>query len=1102
MDIDMPKYYYVKINNGENEVKTEAFCVKQNKINYTPCVSVIIPFHNCVNYIDKCLSSIKNQSLKNIEMICINDGSTDGSLEKVKTHAKNDARITIMSQKNYNAGVARNVGLCVAKGEYISFIDADDFIEHDMFEELYNHSRKYMTEITICNLFLYDEINKVDKKVDWTLKANKANKIVFNYKDIPSEIFTLTNCWVWNRLYNANFLKKCNVKFQSLQSANDTYFSCITLAMASRISCLNKRLIHYRTNRVVQNSTTSNQTKEKSPTDMLKCFLKIYEKLNEINIYEAVKLSFLNVSISHIHWFRAGLCKNSVSSNQFDEFLVQNFIFLFAHQPTNMDRQIEKKFNILRNIFIDAGVIKEIPKRIFYVWGVGEEKSPKVKKCMQTWDEKLHGYEIIEINESSQFYFNFKKELAENKWFRTVYDRKMWAFISDYIRIKVLHKNGGVYFDTDVSVVRDIEFVLSENSFVGIQSSSLDGRADWVEPAVCGCQKGNIFFQRVLSFYDKQIWQNDIYTMPQIFDFFLKKFDIFPFPPKKEQVVIQTSEITIYPEKYFIPYRFREEFNEQCITDNTYTIHWWGASWPTPENILFLKYKSILEYQDSYSIDKLNPFVSVIVCCYNSEFFLRECIESVLNQTLNNIEIICVNDGSTDCTLSILKNFAESDRRITIIDQYNQGLAQSRNNALKVARGKYIQFLDSDDWMRQDALEYLYLYSNYHDLDMTLLGGINFNEESKKYEINNYYSFIYLPKKFPEIFNHEQCKDFIVRMAVSSCLTFYKKSFLDTNKILWINKRVCYEDNLFFTESLLKAKKISIIKDKLYFRRIHSSSITQQKEKNFKDYMKITSFVLQKVKEVEPTLYEKYKDAYLSRCANIYNSLSSEYKAIYSSSIIRLFKEYDASKIALVNCFNFQHEPYFLRKISKYYVQQELERFTEKHKNIIKKINETTSCVKIKLCNFNNTKCYDIFSDSHIISKISNNTNFDTVNARDNFCKFSIVFSDNCSGYMKIYKNIFKYNTTDLSRKLNCLEIETNCSTSKNFKLSYDDDLCRAYKIDAKHGDIIEVKISFKDNYFSADNLKADILNKLNFEFMTANLNKITFLLKNSILLE
>ncbi len=234
-----------------------------------------------------------------------------------------------------------------------------------------------------------------------------------------------------------------------------------------------------------------------------------------------------------------------------------------------------------------------IPKRIFYVWGAKEPKRTDVNLCIKTWQYAMPDYEIIEINEESTEYFNFQKELEENKWFKTVYERKMYAYVSDYVRIKTLYDNGGIYLDTDVTTIKSFEPFLNEPAFVGLQSDK-DITHDIVEPAILGAQKGNEFLGQIKDFYSQDIWSLPIYNMPQIFGHFIKiNFGNFVNRPREEQEIVRYNSLTIYPERYFIPFRYGEKFVPKCIKEDTYSIHWFGASWIKPEIIFFLENKHI-----------------------------------------------------------------------------------------------------------------------------------------------------------------------------------------------------------------------------------------------------------------------------------------------------------------------------------------------------------------------------------------------------------------------------------------------------------------------------------------------------------------------------
>lgn len=146
--------------------------------------------------------------------------------------------------------------------------------------------------------------------------------------------------------------------------------------------------------------------------------------------------------------------------------------------------------------------------------------------------------------------------------------------------------------------------------------------------------------------------------------------------------------------------------------------------------------------------------ISVIIPVYNVEMYLEQCVNSVMNQTLDDIEIICVNDGSTDNSLHILKELATKDKRLKIINQENLGLSEARNRGIKEAIGKYISFIDSDDWIDVDFLEKLYSAAEENQADIAAAGIIKHfaNGKTKKFisfkkyktTINNSQKFIML----------------------------------------------------------------------------------------------------------------------------------------------------------------------------------------------------------------------------------------------------------------------------------------------------------------------------------------------------------------------
>ena len=260
-----------------------------------------MPVYNVEKYLRQCMDSVVNQTLRDIEIICVDDGSTDGSLEILMEYAAHDSRITVLRQQNMRAGAARNAGLAIARGEYLSFLDSDDFFEPNMLQLLVAKITETRSDIVMCDCFLYNDAERRDECVEWTLRSELVKR-TFSCVNLPNDIFTLSNCWVWNRLYKHSFIKNNNIRFQNLGVANDTYFSCIATASAKKISVLDKRLIHYRTKQAKKQSVTSSEFRQRFPTDLLKCFYDIYVKLKKIRVYDIIKSSYLRVAVEHMYW--------------------------------------------------------------------------------------------------------------------------------------------------------------------------------------------------------------------------------------------------------------------------------------------------------------------------------------------------------------------------------------------------------------------------------------------------------------------------------------------------------------------------------------------------------------------------------------------------------------------------------------------------------------------------------------------------------------------------------------------------------------------------------------------------------------------------------
>lgn len=227
------------------------------------------------------------------------------------------------------------------------------------------------------------------------------------------------------------------------------------------------------------------------------------------------------------------------------------------------------------------------------------------------------------------------------------------------------------------------------------------------------------------------------------------------------------------------------------------------------------------------------PNVSIIIPIYNTKKYLRECLDSVLQQTLQNIEVICVNDGSTDGSEIIVEEIAKQDCRVKMISRENGGLAAARNTGLKYAAGEYCYFLDSDDRIEPLAMEKLYRQAKQEHLDILFFGGRCFYEEQTKDIIQVYQKekSIWERKRTTDVRKGEELfADFqLDRIFVSSVsLQLIRHQFLLDHGITFAEGFI-HEDLIFTYEATLKAKSVKCIQDCLFDRRLRAESIVTSK---------------------------------------------------------------------------------------------------------------------------------------------------------------------------------------------------------------------------------------------------------------------------------
>ena len=201
-------------------------------------------------------------------------------------------------------------------------------------------------------------------------------------------------------------------------------------------------------------------------------------------------------------------------------------------------------------------------------------------------------------------------------------------------------------------------------------------------------------------------------------------------------------------------------------------------------------------------------YLSIIVPVYNVEIYLKECLDSLSNQTFKDIEIICINDGSSDNSLDILNECREEDNRIRVINQENKGTGASRNQGLDIAKGKYVYFLDSDDFIDLNALKDLYEIAEKTYCDLIIFKTRNFYDKSKEYFDLEYHMMSFLNPLENTSFHYSVLEKNLSHIDVTVYTKFFKRSLLSNIRF---KEDKIFEDNLFTFECIFNTKKIYLL---------------------------------------------------------------------------------------------------------------------------------------------------------------------------------------------------------------------------------------------------------------------------------------------------
>lgn len=648
----------ITVKNAEGEADTQAIIIHENNIEYAPKISVIIPVYNTEKYLHQCLNSVVNQTLKEIEIICVDDGSTDSSLEILKEYAQKDNRFTILTQKNLHAGVARNAGLAIAKGEYIHFLDSDDWLKTCSYSNLFDIAKSNNVDFVKFRAFSYNNLTAEITSTSYLDIASIDEKFFNKIIKMPTDINIAVKLpdSPWSGFYNAKFLIDNGISFDNSICANDVVFFYRCVVNAKNIYLYSEKLIYYREN---------------------------------------IKTSLIGIRATHFE------CQ------------------------TNLYDRVKK-------------IIEDLP------------------------------------------YHN--KNLILNEVIRSVF---LWY--NRYQQDSSLSIQTKVYIDNEIK--NFIKKISSENlsyeNLVNFKRVTFEQQLNFTSKYFSICHK--------LSKNDK--WYTSIKLFGLKINIRTKNFDIF-----------------------------------------------------SKNNL----------------IKNFTTSISVIIPVYNVEKYLSKCLDSIINQTFNDIEIICVDDCSTDNSLQILNDYANKDSRIKVIRlDKNRRQGGARNAGLDVATGKYITFIDSDDYVDSNYCEILYNNMIENDVDLVIANLTN-------YTLSDNDKLIELKKNFAKYDRKSEWPSGILNFSLNDDLSIisrpvaklYRADIINQAQIRFPENSI-QEDEAFYWYYMSFVNKLFVLHQSIYNRLLHEESTMFKKiykNQNLEDFLKILKEIYKFLKKNK--LFNKYKKRY------------------------------------------------------------------------------------------------------------------------------------------------------------------------------------------------------------------------------------------------
>lgn len=272
-------------------------------------ISVIIPVYNIQQHLRECLDSVLGQSYPHLQVICVDDGSTDESPAILAQYAQKDPRVQVIRQQNAGPGAARNTGLEAATGEYVIFLDSDDWFEPDFLEKMVDTAVREGADVAICRAVEFDTNSGRELPSEWMMKKQYLpGKLAFAPQEMADHLFQFTYGMPWDKFYRRELLTTSGIRYPALKNSEDLAFVYPTLLAAKRIAVVDEVLIHHRINRMasVSNSRCG------QPEAPYEAFQIVKEYLEQHQLMDTYRRSFLNWAMEFLVWHISNMSQRDI----------------------------------------------------------------------------------------------------------------------------------------------------------------------------------------------------------------------------------------------------------------------------------------------------------------------------------------------------------------------------------------------------------------------------------------------------------------------------------------------------------------------------------------------------------------------------------------------------------------------------------------------------------------------------------------------------------------------------------------------------------------------------------------------------------------------